>query len=82
MPSADAISAGRGSFGSRPSSRGDPPGRRRRADQGSRLLRELPFMRESDTIAAPAEHRAVSTLKVTYGNEGQYDELEDITRHI
>ncbi|WP_066908082.1 ParA family protein [Millisia brevis] len=40
------------------------------------------YLNESNQIAAAAEFRELGTLKGKYGTQGQYDQLEDITRQI
>ncbi len=40
------------------------------------------YFRESNSIAAAAEFREYGTLRGRYGNQGQFDELRDITRNI
>lgn len=40
------------------------------------------YFAESNAIAAAAVNKTFGTLKVKYGNTGQYDQLRDITQHI
>ncbi|AMY54685.1 ParA family protein [Rhodococcus fascians] len=40
------------------------------------------YLAESNSIAASAEFRDYGTLKVKYGNQGQFDQLREITKNI